>query len=417
MNTADDSKGTYEGPLAGLRVLEFCQVAAGPFSGLLLADMGADVIKIEAKSGDSMRQWPPFNKGYSENFASLNRNKRSIALDLKDPGDRRDALELARQSDVILENNRPGVMKRLGLDYESLSAEMPALVYCSISAFGQSGPRAEQGGFDLTIQGIAGLMSVTGEEGRPPVKCGVPISDFSAGLYGAFSALAMVFEARRTGQGAHVDIPMMGATLGISALQTSEYFGRNENPKRLGSAHPRNAPYQAFTANDGHFVLAAGNDKLWKNVCDVMNRSELLDDPRFKKQVDRAMNQLALKELLEEEFQKNTAAAWIELFSSVGVPCEPINDISSALADPQVEYSGWVQEMELPGGGNTKTFGSPVGILNRPDRNLRRPPDLDEHAEEIREELRQSKNHPSSVKTAFVVQDDDVSFEKDKRKP
>ncbi len=399
MDVKHDSVETNEGPLAGLRVLEFCQVAAGPFSGLLFADMGADVIKVEAKLGDSMRQWPPFNNGYSENFASLNRNKRSISLDLKNPSDRRDALELARRSDVILENNRPGVMKRLGLDYESLSADAPALVYCSISAFGQSGPRAEQGGFDLTIQGIAGIMSVTGEEGRPPVKCGVPISDFSAGLYGAFSALAMVFEARRTGQGAHVDVPMMGATLGISALQTSEYFGRNVDPKRLGSAHPRNAPYQAFSASDGYFVLAAGNEKLWKDVCDVMNKPELLKDPRFKKQADRATNQFALKEILEVEFQKKSAANWIELFSDIGVPCAPINNISSALADPQVEYSGWVEELELPGGGNTKTFGPPVRILNRPGRKLCRPPALNEHAEEIREELQQMKTHSRSVKS------------------
>lgn len=378
---------TYDGPLSGLRVLEFCQVAAGPFCGMLFADMGADVIKIESQAGDSMRQWPPFNNGYSENFASLNRNKRSIALDLKTVEDRDIAVKLAKSADIIIENNRPGVMKRLGLDYETLSAEQPALVYCSISAFGQSGPRVLQGGFDLTIQGIAGVMGVTGEKGQPPVKCGVPISDFTAGLYGAYSALALVMEARRTGKGAHVDVPMMGATLGVSALQTSQYFGTGEDPEPLGSAHPRNAPYQAFEAKDGYFVMAAGNDKLWALVCEIVGRPELVSDPRFVRQIDRATNQVVLKDLLEEEFAKVTVDVWLERLAAAGVPSGPINSISGALADPQVEHFGWVSELELPGGGRTRTFGPPVSIVGRGKSELRRPPDLDEHGTSIRADL------------------------------
>lgn len=387
MTEVPEISDTYDGPLSGLRVLEFCQVAAGPFCGMLFADMGADVIKIESQTGDSMRQWPPFNNGYSENFASLNRNKRSIALDLKTPSDREVAVKLAQSADIIIENNRPGVMKRLGLDYETLSAERPALVYCSISAFGQSGPRVLQGGFDLTIQGIAGVMGVTGEKGQAPVKCGVPISDFTAGLYGAYSALAMVMEARKTGKGAHVDVPMMGATLGVSALQTSQFFGTGEDPEPLGSAHPRNAPYQAFAATDGYFVMAAGNDKLWALVCEVVGRPELVDDPRFIRQIDRATHQLVLKDLLEEEFAEATVEVWLDRLAEAGVPSGPINSISSALADPQVEHCGWVSEIELPGGGQTRTFGPPVSIVGRSKSKLRRPPDLDEHGASIRAEM------------------------------
>jgi formyl-CoA transferase len=375
------------GPLSGITVLEFCQVAAGPFCGMLFADMGADVIKIEGRGGDSMRQWPPFNNGYSENFASLNRSKRSIALDLKQPDDLDVARRLARTADILIENNRPGVMKRLALDFDSLSKENPRLVYCSISAYGQSGPRAQEGGFDLTIQGVAGVMGVTGEAGRPPVKCGVPISDFSAGLYAAYSALALVFEAQRTGRGGHVDVSMMGTTLGVSALQTSQYFGTGVDPVPLGSAHPRNAPYQAFAAADGYFVMAAGNDKLWASVCEIVGRPDLRADARFASQLDRATHQSELKDILEREFAKAPVADWLGRFAAAGVPSGPINSISQALADPQVTHSGWVQDIALPGGGRSRTFGPPVRIIDRAPPAIRPPPALDEHGAEIRGSL------------------------------
>lgn len=386
-----DQGEVSRGPLAGVRVLEFCQVAAGPFCGLLFADLGADVIKIEGKNGDSMRQWPPFNEGYSENFASLNRSKRSIMLDLKQEEDRNVAVELARTSDILIENNRPGVMERLGLDYKTLAEINPSLVYCSISAFGQTGPRASEGGFDLTIQAIAGVMGVTGEIGQPPVKCGVPISDFTAGLYAAYSALASVFEARRTGRGTHVDVPMMGVTLGVSALQTSQYFGTGEDPLPLGSAHPRNAPYQAFAAKDGYFVMAAGNEKLWASVCSIVNRPDLLSDPRFIKQIDRAANQVELKDILEQEFIAEPVAVWLERFSKAGVPNGPINSISEALNDPQAQHLGWVEPLDLPGGGTTKTFGPPVRFSGQPRPVLKSPPALDEHSAEIRASLASTK--------------------------
>src|SRR5207253_10010153 len=241
-------------PLQGVRVVEFCTVAAGPFCGMLLADMGAEVIKVEAPEGDTLRQWPPLSNGFSENFASLNRNKESVALNLKDAADVALARALILDADVVIENNRPGVMDRLGLGYASFREQKPGLVYCSVSAYGQSGPRAGEGGFDLTIQAAAGVMSVTGEPDGAPVKCGVPLADFASGLYGAFAIASALARVRAGGAGAHIDVPMYGCTLGIAALQTSEYFGTGRSPAKLGSAHPRNAPYQAFQAADGYFA-------------------------------------------------------------------------------------------------------------------------------------------------------------------
>ena len=282
MDTHNNTTNPVILPLKGVRVLELCNVAAGPFCRLLLADMGADVIKIENPSGgDTLRTWPPITDGFSENFASLNRNKRSITLDLKSPEDIAQLHELVRTADVLIENNRPGVRKRLGLDYDALKAVNSRLLYCSISAYGQTGPRASEGGFDLTIQAMSGIMSVTGEDGGAPVKCGVPLSDFAAGLYAAYSVAASLRHVQQTGEGAHLDVPMLGTSLAIAALQTSEYFGSGRDPGKLGSAHPRNAPYQAFRCSDGYFAMAAGNNALWKSVCDVVVMPELLDDDRL----------------------------------------------------------------------------------------------------------------------------------------
>lgn len=289
---------TISQPLEGLTIIEVCNVAAGPFCGMLLADMGADVIKVEQPNGgDTLRHWPPFSQGYSENFASLNRNKKSITANLKDPADKALILELAKSADVLIENNRPGVMDRLGLGYEDIKRVNPRLVYCSISAYGQTGPRAQEGGFDLTLQAMSGVMSVTGTPEGPPIKCGVPIADFSAGLYAAFSIVSAVRQAERDQQGIHVDISMLGATLGIAALQTSEYFGSGKNPVKLGSAHPRNAPYQVFRCQGGYFGMAAGNNSLWANVCKAISREDLVTDERFLNTSDRAKNQSILLSL------------------------------------------------------------------------------------------------------------------------
>ena len=376
------------GPLDDLRVIEFCQVAAGPFCGMLLADLGADVIKVEhPQGGDTMRSWPPFNQGYSENFASLNRNKRSVTLDLKSDEGREAARRLALSGDVVIENFRPGVLDRLGLGYAALATENPALVYASISAYGHRGPRAKQGGFDLTVQAMAGVMSVTGEQDGAPVKCGVPLSDFSAGLYAANGIQAALLDVRRGRPGRHIDVAMFAATLGIAALQTSEYFGSGKDPEKIGSAHPRNAPYQAFKAKDDYFAMAAGNDRLWHMVCEAIGRAGLATDPRFATTALRAQHQDAMKVLLEDIFAERTAAAWLELFQGLGVPSAPINRYSDALADPQTEAMGLVTPLNLPGGGQTRTVISPLALNGERPALRRPPPGLGEHTAEILAEI------------------------------
>ena len=371
-------------PLAGVRVVEFCSTAAGPFCTMLLSDMGAEVVKVEPPEGDGLRQWPPLNEGYSENFASLNRNKQSAVLDLKNPIDAAIARRLVLDSDVLVENNRPGVMTRLGLGFEQLRDAHPKLIYCSISAYGQSGPRSREGGFDLTIQAGAGVMSVTGEEDGAPVKCGVPISDFASGLYGAYAVAAALSAVRSGADGVHIDVPMFGCTLAISALQTSEYFGTGRNPRRLGSAHPRNAPYQAFEAADGYFAIAAGNHQLWLKVLEVVGLPELASDPRFKTTSDRAANQADLKKLLEAVFRAHPAAHWLECFRSAGVPHSAINDFASALADPQVAAMEWMHDLQLPNGQKTLTFGPPLRLNGRRGTVAGAPPMLGEHTDVVR---------------------------------
>ena len=290
---------------------------------------------------------------------------------------------LVADAHVMIENNRPGVMDRLGVGFAQMREVNPALVYCSISAYGQSGPRSQEGGFDLTIQAMSGTMSITGESDGPPVKCGVPIADFSAGLYAGFSIVSALRLAERTGQGMHLDVPMLGATLGIAALQTSEYFGSGKDPVRLGSAHPRNAPYRVFSSRDGYFAMAAGNNALWRSVCTTLGREDLLGDERFATPTTRALHQQALLELLTPEFAQADTATWLEKFRAAGVPCAPINSYSDVLADPQVEHMQWVQPLELPNGVKTRTFASPVRFDGKGLPITRQPPTLGQHNDEL----------------------------------
>ncbi|MGH6776421.1 MAG: CaiB/BaiF CoA transferase family protein [Bradyrhizobium sp.] len=375
-------------PLAGIRIVEFCQIAAGPFAGMLLADMGAMVVKVESPDGDGMRSWPPISNGYSENFSSVNRNKRSVVLDLKKPEDLAQARTLCLSSDVVLENFRPGVMERLGLGFGTLSHQAPSLIYCSISAYGQSGPRAAEGGFDVTLQAMGGVMSVTGEPDGAPVKCGVPLTDFGSGLYAAFAIASMLHRVQAGGQGGHIDVSMLGTTLAISALQVSEYFGTRMDPKKLGSAHPRNAPYQAFRCKDGYMVMAAGNNDLFRRACKAIDRMDLVEDERFATPALRALNQTALKDQLEITFAQSTAAECLQYMRAAGVPSAPINTYSQALTDPQVAHYGWVQPLVLPGGHRTETFISPLKISGVDFGVYRQPPALGEHTEEVVAELK-----------------------------
>jgi succinate---hydroxymethylglutarate CoA-transferase len=384
----------HSGPLAGIRVLEFGQIAAGPFCGMLLADLGADVVKVEKPDGgDDMRRWPPMTEGpdpsagrYSENFASVNRNKRSIAVDLKDAVAVEKLRRLASVADVIVENFRPGVLDRLGLGFDALRAGNPKLVYTSVTGYGQTGPYAGRGAFDVTVQAVSGLMSVTGEPGGAAVKAGVPVGDFVAGLYSAFTTLAAVMAARASGQGTRVDCSMLGGLLGIAQLQTSEFFGTGRIPQALGSAHPRNAPYRGFRASDAPFVIAAGNDKLWHSVCEAVGLEPLKTDPRFTTQEQRARNQGELFDLLQPVFETRPVAHWLAEFDRRGVPYAPINDYAEILDDPQVAHLGLVHPMTLPNGRQTRTVGFPVQVGGFAFRIYRRPPELGEHNEEVERE-------------------------------
>ncbi|NHN29146.1 CaiB/BaiF CoA transferase family protein [Paenibacillus agricola] len=381
-----------KGPLSGIKVLEFGQIAAGPFAGLLFADLGADVVKVERPDvGDSMREWPPFfandeGEAFSSNFSSLNRNKRSIAVDFKSTEQLARLKELCTKADVIIENFRPGVLGKFGLGYDSLSQLNPKLIYCSISGYGQEGAYSQKGAFDVTIQAISGLMSVTGEEHGEPVKCGVPVADFVAGLYGAYSIVASILQAERSGQGAYIDCSMLASVLGISALQTSEYYGNQVAPKRMGSAHPRNAPYQGYHASDKPFVIAAGNDKLWREVCAAVDLPALADDSRFVSQALRAHNQKELAVILQQVFQSKTAVQWLEEFDRRGVPCAPINNFADILNDQAVLDSGLLHELPLPNNTNTTTVGYPVKLSGYEFQVYRQPPLKGEHNDQLYKE-------------------------------
>ena len=378
-------------PLSGIRVIELGQIAAGPFASSLLADLGADVIKIEnPKGGDGMRQWPPLNISkqgkeeiYSENFASVNRNKRSMTLNIKDPSDVGLLKRLVSKATILVENYRPGVLNKLGLGYDDLKRINKKLIYCSISGYGQSGPYSDKGAFDVTVQAVAGIMSVTGEKDSSPVKCGVPIGDFCTGLYASYTIMAMLRNVEKNGKGTHIDCSMLGSLLGISALQTSEYFGNRKAPEKLGSAHSRNAPYQAFQASDTFFVIAAGNDKLWGEVCEAVEMEHLKNDVRFKTQSDRAKNQNQLSEILTKKFLKHDTKYWLKEMDKRKVPCAPINNFETILNDKHIKHMEIVKPITLPNGSKTYSVTFPVSIKGVETKDLKIPPKLGEHNEEI----------------------------------
>jgi len=377
-----------ERPLEGLRVVEFGHVLAGPFAGMLLADLGADVVKVESPAGDQMRGWPPVvtdvdGASFSHNFASINRNKRSVVADLKDPEQHATALALCLRAEVLVENYRPGTLERFGLGFADLAAIHRGLVYCSISGYGRASPYADRGAYDVVIQAMGGLMSVTGVEGAEPVKCGVPVADVIAGLYAAYTVVALLPGVRETGESRHVDCPMLDCLLAASALQTSEYWGTGVSPRRLGSAHPRNAPYQAFSASDGSFVIAAGSERLWVEVCEAVGLAALADDSRFANQQARAANQTELAQILQGVFATETVVYWLAEFERRGVPSGPVNTFADILADEHVRAVGLVRELATPVAGITPTVVYPARVNGLSPRLDRSAPILGEHTCEV----------------------------------
>ena len=373
--------------LEGLRVIDLTQVMAGPFCSMLLGDMGADVIKVEPPEGEHTRHERPVVPGVSSSFLALNRNKRSLALDLKQPEGAQVLRKLAATADVLVENYRPGVAKRLGIDCDTLKEINPRLVYCSISGFGQTGPYASRGGFDLIAQGMSGIMSATGREGGPPVKVGVPITDLGAGLFALFGILCALRARRTTGRGQFVDTSLFEAGLALSAWEATEYWYTGQIPRRLGTAHRLNAPYQAFRASDGYFTVGAANNKLWGLFADLLGLSHLKNHERFNNVGTRLENRAELEKLIEAVTGKHTRAHWLERCEAAGIPAGPIYNVAEALADPQAQARGMTQEYAHPKAGKLKTLGNPVKMSRTPAAFTRVPPSLGEHAEEILKEL------------------------------
>jgi crotonobetainyl-CoA:carnitine CoA-transferase CaiB-like acyl-CoA transferase len=374
--------------LAGLRVLELTQVMAGPFCGQVLADMGADVIKVEPPGGDSTRRSLGFRMSGDDTaaFLAVNRNKRSLALDLKDAEHRAAFHRLAEQADVVLENNRPGVAARLGVDYETLRELNPRLVYASISGFGQTGPYAQRPGYDLIAQGLSGVMSVTGEPEGNPVKCGIPIGDLSAGLFCAVAILSALHARERTGRGQYVDTSLFEGALALSIWETAELWATGRVPGKFGSAHRLTAPYQALRTADGYITVGGNTEPLFERLCAVLGLPRLAEDDRFATNDARMANVSALVSELEEVLRSKTTDEWIEALVEGGVPCGPIHDYAEVFADPHTQ----AREMEVsvvhPVEGTIRALGIPVKLSDTPG-SIRRPaPLLGQHTEEILQE-------------------------------
>ena len=375
---------TSNRPLDGVRVLDLSHVLAGPYCSLLLADMGADVIKIERPpSGDPARQIPPLVGGESAYFLSVNRNKRSLVLDLRQPAGQQVFFDLVQHADVVLENFRPGVATRLGFDYPKIAEHNSRIIGCSISAFGQDGPYRTRPAFDLVVQALSGVMSMTGEPGRPPVRMGLPIGDLSSGVFAALGILAALFERERTGRGRLVDVAMLDSMIGLLTYLASNYFATGSEPAPVGSAHHNIVPYQAFETADGYIVVAVLIETFWENLCKAMELEYLINDPRFGSNTDRVKNKKALIPLLEATFRKRTGAEWLKVLDEADVPCAPVNSIGEALADPQVAHRKMVTTVEHPTAGEVRMTRTPLIFQHAEGNDARPAPLLGQHTNEI----------------------------------
>ena len=372
-------------PLSGMVVLDLSQILAGPVCTMVLADMGADVIKVErlGRGDDNRHMGPSVGTVGSAGFMAVNRNKRSLALDLRQESGRETFQRLVGRADVLVENFRPGVMERLGLGYPALAALRPSLVYCSISGFGATGPYRERGGFDLIAQGMSGLMSITGHPDGAPAKVGVPITDISAGLFAANGILCAYIHAQRSGQGQFVDTSLLDAGIAYTIWESSGYFADGEVPGPLGSAHRVSAPYQALRTKDGYINIGAATQSTWEQLCRAIGLEKLIDDSRYKSNGNRKMREKELAALLEETFRQKTTDDWLELLEAAGVVAGPIYDMAQVYRDPQVQAREMKVELDDPVLGPLPNIGIPVKLSETPGRIRRRAPALGEHSRDI----------------------------------
>ena len=374
------------GPLSGIRVIELAHIMAGPCCGLMLADMGADVIKLEkAAAGDDSRRFlPPDIGGESAAFLMMNRNKRGIVVDLKTAGGKQVARRLLAGADVVIENYRKGTMELLGLGYETLRQDNPGLIYCEISGFGRTGPYAERGGFDLIAQGMSGLMSITGEApGRPPIKCGAPMTDITAGILGAMGVLAAYIQRAKTGQGQRVDTSLFEAGIVHTYWQSAIAMASGTAPGPMGSAHPLNAPYEAFKTTDGWITLGAANQANWLKLLDLITAPELGEDPRFTNNHGRITHRIELAKALAPIIRTRTSADWLSRLEAVGVPAGPVLDVAEMHRDPQTLAREMVTNAPHTKLGQVKTLGAPVKFSATPGGVTRGAPLLGEHTREV----------------------------------
>ncbi|MYN14291.1 CoA transferase [Pusillimonas sp. TS35] len=388
-------KNTHNLPLQGIRVLDVSQVMAGPFACMLLADMGADVIKVEPPTGDQTRGAMGFKmKGPdSMGFLNMNRNKRSVTLDLKSEEGRAFFYDLARTADVMVENYRPGAVKRMGIDYETIKAINPKIIYVSISGFGQSGPWAERPGFDLMAQAMSGIMSVTGYKGEKPVKAGVPVADIGCALFAVYGLLSAYIGAQKSGEGQHIDASLFDAAMAFSIWDMSEYWGTGVPPAQLGTSNKMSAPYQAVKARDRYFVMGATNQKLWTRLCELLQRPDLTDHPDYGTIPLRLKNREAMIEELEREFAKRDSAQWIDLMLAAGIPAGPILSYPEAFEGEHGTHRRMSMDIDHPIEGKVRNIGFPVKMLGTPQQVRRHPPLLGEHNAEIIAEIEAGKPH------------------------
>jgi formyl-CoA transferase/CoA:oxalate CoA-transferase len=378
------------GPLSGVRVLDFTRVLAGPFATMLLADLGADVVKIERPDGgDDTRQFgPPFLSGESTYFLSINRGKRSITVDLKSEHGQAVIRALAHQSDVLVENFRPGVLNRLGFGYEALKELNPRLIYASISGFGHDGlPEYSQApGYDLMIQALSGVASLTGAADGPPSKAGVSIGDLVGGLYAVHGILAALFEREKSGHGHCIDISMFDGLVSLLTYQAGSYFATGKVPTRMGNRHPSICPFETMECADGHLAICCGTDAQFQRLCAALGCAELAEDTRFQQNVGRVQHHEQLASLLQDIFREQSMAHWMEALANQ-VPCAPIQSVDKVLSHPQLDARGMLAEIEHPKAGTLQAVGCPVRIDGQPSLNKRPPPLLGQHTRELLDQL------------------------------
>lgn len=395
------------GALSGMRVLELAQIMAGPTCGMMLADLGADVIKIEKTDGgdDARGYQDPRINGVSAPFLILNRNKRAIALDLKTPEGREVLLRMVRDADVLIENFRKGTMEKLGLGYDVLSDINPGLIYCAISGYGRTGPAADKGGFDLIAQGYAGLMSITGEEGGPPLRTGNSIADINAGILAAVGILAAYQHKQKTGRGQIVETSLIEAGLQQLYWHAAIHFATGESPGPSGSAHVLATPYQAFPTQDGHIIVGGANEKNWERIAQVLGRPEWLTDPRYRRNSDRMRHRDTLLPAMAAILRTKPSAEWLTAFDAAGVPAGPVHSIGEALSHPQTLAREMVVEQQHPEAGPVKSIGLPIKLSETPARYVRPSPRLGENTRELLAECGYGEAEIARMLGAGVVRD------------